>query len=84
MNFEPSVSDEEMLNVGDKTELAFRYMWLGYGCDVDAIYTITAIRDGDFGSGKGVQVTPAVQQHHPDKELVWYDTAHFKKIIHTK
>jgi hypothetical protein len=44
-------------------------------------FTATEIMRGDFGSGFGARVTPAIQEHHPDKCDVWYDTDHFRLRI---
>lgn len=67
--------------VGDQVELASPATWLGHGCDVDAVYTVTGVKVGDFGSGIGAQVVPAIQLHHQDGDQVWYDAAHFNPSV---
>ncbi len=66
-------------SIGDKVLLVSPGTWCGHGCaDVDAEFTITAAKESDvFGSGIGVQVSPAIQANHPSGALVWYDSAHF-------
>jgi hypothetical protein len=44
----------------------------------DAEFTVTEIIRGVFGSGFGARVTPAIQENHPDKCDVFYDTDHFR------
>ena len=63
---------------GDKVLLCVPGVWCGFGCNVDSIFTVLAVKkDSSFGSGTGVQVTPRLQEHHQDGENVWYDAANF-------
>jgi len=67
-----------MLKPYDKLKLANPGTWQGFGCDIDAVFTVFNTCDnGDFGSGQGVMVRPAIQPQHPLGATVWYDAAHF-------
>jgi hypothetical protein len=69
------------LSDGLRVKLANPSNWLGFGCDVDAVFTVFDKKHyAGFGSGTGVRVRPAVQPEHPQSELLWYDSAHFTPL----
>lgn len=62
--------------VGQRVVLSDPSRWCGHGGDVDAVYTVTGTKiSTDFGSGAGVQVSPAIQPALG--ESIWYDAPHF-------
>jgi hypothetical protein len=64
--------------VGDRLVLETYCWW----ADAEAhTYTVTAAIHGNFGSGIGVQVSPAIQPGHPEGVRVWYDLAHFSECV---
>ena len=67
------------MDIGEELRLVNPGTWSGFGCDVEAVFTVTGIKqDAAFGSGFGVQVSPAIQPGYPVEPLaVWYDLAHF-------
>lgn len=83
MNDERFAVPAEVFNIGDRLTLAEPWKWQAFGGDVDAVYTVTAMVISDrrqaFGSGVGLNVTPALQPHHPYGCSVWYDSDHFKR-----
>ena len=62
------------VGLGDTVVLIFSSWW---GKKETDEYVVVDIIKGDFGSGYGVRVTPAIQENHPLKCDVFYDAAHF-------
>jgi hypothetical protein len=71
---EPSKTDgaasELTAGLGDVVILRHSSWWSRSETDK---YTVTGVvKDGKFGSGYGIRVTPAVQKDHMDKDSIFY------------